>query len=150
MRNAAKFEVKPLVPGRKIRRAAWIAVVFGIASVVLTGIGIFGSSGSRFLGQSLLQLALVSGLLGEALSLGVLGTAIFRRSRCGGQVIGQVSAQIPIPFVLILPVCYFQAMGLGLGGEEAASNFYGSIGTVSFCLAPITFIVALVVGTRTK
>lgn len=137
-------------PGKGLRRAAWTGVASGVSGVVLFGLAILGSLRSESAYDTLMHGALALGLLGNALSLGVLGIALCARSRYPGEVIGQVSVLLPIPFVLILPVCYFEALGRGLGGETAASNFYGTVGSISFILAPVTFIVGLVAGIRSR
>jgi len=130
--------------GKGLRRAAWTGVASGVGGLVLVGLAILGSDDTLMLG------ALALGILGNALSLGVLGIALVARSRYPGEVIGQVSVLLPIPFVLILPVCYFEALGRGLGGDTAASNFYGTVGSISLILAPVTFIAGLVAGIRSR
>ena len=97
-----------------------------------------------------MQGALIFGLLGMAISLGVLLIAIVARSRYPGGLLGQLSVLLPIPFLLVQPVCYFQALGLGLGGDTAASDHYGALGLTSLILAPVTFIGALVAGIRSR
>lgn len=97
-----------------------------------------------------MQGALIFGLLGMAISLGILGIAIVARSRYPGESLGQLSVLLPIPFLLVQPLCYFQALGLGLGGDTTASNSYGHLALTSLILAPVTFIGGVVAAIRSR
>jgi len=137
-------------PGKRLRGAAWAAVASGVVAVALVGLAILGSLGSSEGYAALLQGALILHLLGMAVSLGILAVAIVARSRYPGGLLGQLSVLLPIPFLLVQPLCYFQALGLGLGGDTAASEFYGRLALISLILAPVTFIGGIVAGIRSR
>jgi len=150
MTNAPKSGEEAQGPGKRLRRAAWAAVASGLAGVFLVLLAIMGSLRSEHSYDALMQGALFFGLLGMAISLGIMLTAIVARSRYPGGLLGQLSVLLPIPFLLVQPVCYFQALGLGLGGDLAASDRYGYLGFTSLILAPIIFIVGLIAAIRSR
>jgi hypothetical protein len=150
MTNSPKAGENPQGPGRGLRRAAWAAVASGAAGGFLVVLAFMGSFRSEGIYDGLMQGALILGLLGMAISLGVLVIAIAARSRYPGGLLGQLSVLLPLPFVLVQPVCYFQTLGLGLGGDTTASAFYGHLGLASIILAPVTFIVGLVAAIRAR
>jgi len=133
-------------PGRGLWRAAWAAVGSGVAGVFL-GVLAMGSSGSD---GALIQGALIFGVVGMAISLGILVIAIVARFRYPGELLGQLSVLLPIPFLLVQPLCYFQALGLGLGGDTAAAAFYGYLAWTSLILAAVTFIGGVVAAIRSR
>ncbi len=79
-------------------------------------------------------------LLGMLLSIGTLLTAIVAAPRYPKETLQHLGWPLMLSFLLLLPLCYFQMLGYGLGGETARSNFYGNLGTLAFILIPVTFL----------
>jgi hypothetical protein len=82
-------------------------------------------------------------MLGMALSLGTVLVGIAAGHRSAGETLVDRSPSLLLPYVLIQPLCWFQAMGLGLGGDSRGGGSYGFLSLTAIVLGAMTFVVIL-------
>jgi hypothetical protein len=85
-----------------------------------------------------------------ALSAGTLVIALVRGPRYPKEAIENLGSTLLLPYILIQPLCYFEVLGLGLGGDMIRSGYYGTLSLTAIILIPVTFFGLLFASRRAR
>ncbi len=128
---------KPKTPlARTLSKTAQAALLLSVMGVLLSVAGCVG-------GRAGTQVGLVLNLAGIASSIGTVTAGILAGRARVGETLVDRSPSLLLPYLLIQPVCYFEVLGEGLGGNIEGSNRYGYLGSTALILGAVTFVAIL-------
>jgi hypothetical protein len=131
---------QPPASAKGLSRAAHLAL---LVSVLGAGLDVQAVMAHERAGDSIQRWGLGLGMLGMALSLGTVLIGIAAGHRAAGETLVDRSPSLLLPYLLIQPLCWFQAMGLGLGGDSRGGGSYGFLSLTAIVLGAMTFVVIL-------
>jgi len=147
MTTSPESAENPRPSSKGLSRAAHLALLVSVFGV---GLDVLSAMARDRSGKTILNWGLVLGLLGMTISLGTLLVGIAAGRRSAGETLVDRSPSLLLPYLLIQPACYFQAMGLGLGGDVERANSYGLFSMTAIILGAMTFVGILWKHLRTR